>query len=148
MTLRAFVFRKLRTRKTRLDKSLKSPVADDSSRINMADVRKHCGNLHHRFFNIFFDNCQGHWVGKSLSSWHAKSLDCLLTHWMPMTSILFLIIAISRYQFRCNYLWKKKFSSIFFCFLKSSWNSKPFEKKHDPHSFCISEITDSENVVR
>ena len=65
MTLIAFVFPKIRTPKTRLDKSLKSAVPDDPSRSNMADVRKHIGNLHHRIFNIFVDNCQGNRVGKS-----------------------------------------------------------------------------------
>ena len=29
-----------------------------------------------------------------------------------------------------------------------SEKNKFFEEKDDPHSFCISEITDSENVVR
>ena len=42
MTLLAFIFRTLRTPKTRLDKCLKSPVSEDPSRSNMADVRKHC----------------------------------------------------------------------------------------------------------
>ena len=32
-------------------------------------------------------------------------------------------------------------------FLKSILNLEHFEKKDDPHSFCISDITDSENVV-
>ena len=94
MTLIAFVFRKLRTPKTRLDKFLKSPAAEDPTRSNMAHVRKHSGNLHHRIFNIFVDNCQGSWVGKSLPYWHAKAWDWLLIHWMPMTSILFLIMTI------------------------------------------------------
>ena len=37
-----------------------------------------------------------------------------------------------------------------FCveFLKSSLNFKWFQKKDDPHRFCISEFTHSENVVR
>ena len=43
---------------------------------------------------------------------------------------------------------KKLFPQSFSAFLKSSRNSKPFEKMHDTHSFCISEITDPENVVR
>ena len=33
-------------------------------------------------------------------------------------------------------------------FLKSKLNFEYFQKKDDPHRFCISEITDSENVVR
>ena len=32
--------------------------------------------------------------------------------------------------------------------MKSSLIFKHFEKKDDPHSFCIFEVTDSENVVR
>ena len=39
---------------------------------------------------------------------------------------------------------KKDFSE----FLKSKFNFVQLEKKDDPHSFCISEITYSENVVR
>ena len=43
---------------------------------------------------------------------------------------------------------KKIFFSAFFAeVLKSKFNFEHFEKKDDPHSFCISEITDSENVV-
>ena len=32
--------------------------------------------------------------------------------------------------------------------LKTTINFEYFEKKHDSNRFCISEITDSENVVR
>ena len=43
---------------------------------------------------------------------------------------------------------QKKFSPFFAAFLKSRLNFKHFEKKDDPHCFCISEIRDSENVVK
>ena len=43
---------------------------------------------------------------------------------------------------------EKKFSQFFATFLKSRLSFEHFQKKDDPHSFCISEITDSENVVR
>ena len=44
---------------------------------------------------------------------------------------------------------QKTFSEFFAAFLKSRLNFEYFEtKKYDPHSFYISEITDSENVVR
>ena len=42
----------------------------------------------------------------------------------------------------------KNFSRFLSAFLKSISNFERFEKKDDPHRFCISEITDSENVVR
>ena len=43
---------------------------------------------------------------------------------------------------------QKNFSRFFVGFLKSSLNFKHFEKKDDPHRFCIFVVTDSENVVR
>ena len=42
MTLVAFVFRKLQTPKTKLDKCPKSLTSEDPSTSNMADVPKHC----------------------------------------------------------------------------------------------------------
>ena len=44
---------------------------------------------------------------------------------------------------------KEKTLSEFFAWsLKSTWNFEFFFKKYDSHRFCISEITDSQNVVR
>ena len=44
---------------------------------------------------------------------------------------------------------KENILSLFFTtFLKSRLNFAHFEKKDDPHSFCILEIMDSKNVVR
>ena len=40
------------------------------------------------------------------------------------------------------------FSLFFAAFLKFQLNFEYFEKKDYPHSFCISEITYSENVLR
>ena len=61
-----------------------------------------------------------------------------------MTSILFLIETIYRNQFGRNYLKNKKLFRNFFCaFSKSALNLKYFQKKDDPHSLFISEITDS-----
>ena len=43
---------------------------------------------------------------------------------------------------------EKTFSEFFHAFSKSKLNFKHFQKKDDPHRFCIFEVTDSENVVR
>ena len=43
---------------------------------------------------------------------------------------------------------KQTFSQFFASFLKSMLNFTYFEKKDDPYRFFISEITDSEKVVR
>ena len=45
MTLKAFVFPKLRTPKTWLDKCLKSLVSEDPSTSNMVNGAKHCSKL-------------------------------------------------------------------------------------------------------
>ena len=39
---------------------------------------------------------------------------------------------------------QKTFSEFFSSFLKSSLNLEHFQKKHGPHNWCISEITDSQ----
>ena len=114
MTLIAFVFRKLQTPKTWLDKCLKGSFPEDPSTSNMTDVAKHCWNLHQSIFITFIYHCQVTWVGKSFSYWRGKSFDFFLTHWLPMKSILFLIEAILRYHFRCNYLANKKLFLNFF----------------------------------
>ena len=119
VTLIDFVFSTLRTPKTWLDKCLKSPISENSSKSNMVNEPKHCWKLHHSTSTIFVHPCQGNWVRESLSYWHAKSCDCLLTHWLPKKSVLFLIGKISRYQFRCNYLWIKK---LLLNFLLHFWN--------------------------
>ena len=120
MTLIDFLFPKLRPPKTYWDKCLKSLVWENPSTINMVNVQKHCSNMHHSTFIRLIGHCQVKWLGKSLSYWHSKCWDCLLRHWLPMKSILFLIERIQRYQFRCNYLRKKKhFFSIFYCIFQS-----------------------------
>ena len=94
MSLTAFVFPKLRTLKTWLDKCLKIPVLEELLTSNMEKVPKDCSNLHHITFIIFIDHCQVNWVGKSGSYCHEKSSDSLLPHWLPMKSILFVIETI------------------------------------------------------
>ena len=91
-------------RKMWLDKCLKSSVSEDPSTRNMANGPKHCWNLNSSTFVIFIDHCERNSVVKSLSWWYEKYKDCFLTHWLPMTSILFLIETIYRNIFRCNYL--------------------------------------------
>ena len=43
---------------------------------------------------------------------------------------------------------QKTVCELFVALLKSNLNIKNFEKKDDPHSFCISEITGSKNAFR
>ena len=141
MTLTAFVFPKLRTPKTYSGKCLKRPVSEKPSTSNIVNVPKPCWNLHHINFMIFIDHCQVNWVGKSLSYWHAKSWDYLLTHWLPMKSILFLIETIERYQFTCNYLRNKKnLLTSFLCFRYLDWILNILKKKMTHRDFAFSKL--------
>ena len=108
MTFTAFLFRKLGTLKICLDKCQEIPVSEGLLTSSMVNVPKHCWNLHHSIFIILIGHWQGICFRKRLSYWHAKSWDCLLTRWLLMKSILFLIVTNSRYQFICNYIRNKK----------------------------------------
>ena len=66
----------------------------DPSTRTMVNGRKHCWKLNHSNFTIFIDNCKYSWGWKRFYKWYAKTYDCLLSHWLPMTSILFLTEAI------------------------------------------------------
>ena len=94
MMLIDFVISKLRTPKRYSEKCLKSPVSEILSTSNMGNVPKHCWNLDDSTFIKFIDHCQLNCLGKSLFYWHAKSWDCLLTDWLPIKRILFLIKTI------------------------------------------------------
>ena len=76
-------------------------------------------NLNDSTFTKFIGRCEGNSAGKSLSSFYAKDSDILLTHWLPMTSILCLKETISCNIFKYNYLSKKVF------LLKSSKQKVP-----------------------
>ena len=111
----------------------------------MVNGPKHCSKLNDSTFTKFIETCKGNSGSKSLSEWYAKSHDCLLTHSLPATSILFLIETIYSNIFRCNYLRSGiYFLNFCFSFNQFRFNFKQFQKKHDPHSHCIFELMDPE----
>ena len=142
MTLIDFVYPKLPPPKRWSDKYLKSRVSEDLSTSNMVNLPKHCWNQHHRTFSIFIDHYQVNWVGKSFSYWHAKSWDADQRYPVPNRDNLMIPIQMQLSRKR------KTFSILFTAFLKCRLNFQYFETKDDPHRFWISEITESENVVR
>ena len=110
---------------------------------------KHCWNLNDITDTIFIDHCGGKWVGK-------KSL-------LVICKVLRLFVNISiadekrfiinrdnlREPIQMQLSQKQKlFSELVFAFLKSTLNFKHFQKKCDPQTWSISEITDSKCVVK
>ena len=61
-----------------------------------------------------------------------------------MTSIPLLVETSECKQFRCIYLKNKIFILYFFYVFRICIKFRTFSEKVDPHSLCISEITDHE----
>ena len=127
-----------RLQKTWLDKCLKSAVAEYSSSDNMLKGRKDWWNLHGSTFIKF----SHHWQN---SSWNMSLLF--------IYEILVLFVKILKYFLRNSknlaqpiQIWsfeqQKTFSEFDAPFLKSTSIFKYFEKEDDPHTWCISEITE------
>ena len=156
MTFTAFVFPKLRTPKMWFDNCLKSLVLEDSPILRFRgcfenQYRKRARVLlksaSQRLYHI-------HWL-LTTTLWSKKSL--LLTCQI-LAHLLNTLAADEKYPplNRDNltipiqmHLSEKQITipQFLVVFLKSTLNLEHFEKKDDPQSFCISDITDSENVV-
>ena len=149
MTLIANVFLSHGLRKTWLDKRLISPVSEDPSTRNMVNGPKHCWNLNDRTFTVFIDSCERKSGQKILPEWYAKSYDFLLSHWLLMTSILFLTEAIYCNMFRCNYLRNEKpFLHFFVHFLNLYATLNIFKKKMTLWTDVFLNLRTPKNVVR
>ena len=86
------------------------------------------------FYHIFL-SFWAEMIQKYLPYWSLKSYGCFLTHWLPMTSILFKVVRICSSLIKCNYLKNgKKFSAFRLPVLKSSSNFKHFQKKDHSQS--------------
>ena len=134
---------------TCLDKSLKSPVSEDPSTSNMVNRPKHSWRLYDSTFTIFIDTCECNWGLKCYYELYAKSYDCLLTYWQPITSIFFLIETICSSIFRGNYLRNWQCFLNFFPFSKFRLNFEHFQKKDEPHSLHVfSNLRNRKNVVK
>ena len=78
---------------------------------------KHSSKRHDTTITIVIDPCEWNWGWKSLSGLYPKSSECLLIHWLPMTSILFLTETIYCNIFRSNYLRIKNLFLDVSCFV-------------------------------
>ena len=132
-------------RKTWLDECLRSLVPEDLSRNNIINGPQNCWNLNDSTFTIFIDHWEDNYDWKSVTEWCAKSLDCLLIQWHPMTCILFLTEAIYWNVFRFFYLRKEKYflKFVFFRFSKFRLNFEHFLEKDEGPNSCILELTGS-----
>ena len=157
-------------RKTWLDKCLKSSFSEHPSTVNMLKGAKHLLNLDgSTFITFFIDLKERDLENVSLSNmwawehfYHISSLWGKLSWKMSVLLICGILgpcvntlTADNKYSLQNRatvlqpiqvQLSKKQstFSQIFVTFLKSKSIFKHFERKNDPQSLCISEITKRE----
>ena len=115
--LKADVFLNLRNPKNVVRYMSKN--SEDPSRRNMVKGLKYYWNLNDKHLYHIYWSLGRQFSWKSVSWWHDKCQDCFLTHWLPMTSILFLTEGIFCNIFRCNYLGN---AIIYFAFSKFRFN--------------------------
>ena len=107
------IFPSYRLSKTWLNHSLESAVSESPSTVNglMKSGWEH-------FYHIFW-SLREEMICKISHLLKLEILRCLLTHWLPMTRILFGIVRICSSLFKCNYL---KNGNLFRNFLFHLWN--------------------------
>ena len=111
-------FRNYRLWKSSLYHSLKGAVSEHALTVNIWKIPKYLRNLHENNFIMFFFILREVDLDYFFPSvrWNLRS--GLLTHWLPMSSILFKVVRIYKSQFKCNYLKKEK---LFLNFLFDFW---------------------------
>ena len=128
MIVKASLFRQLETVKSCLDHSPKKSVSGHPLTVNMLKSLKLLQKEHESTFIIFFHHSKTTWFGKYLSQIYGKSYLCFVTHWLPMTGILFDIVRIYHLRLKCNHLKSEKsFVIVFLPFLESPWNFRHFD---------------------
>ena len=127
--------------KTWLDKRLKSIVLEDPLTSNMVNGRKHCWNLNDSTFTIFIDPCR---LKKSLiliCKIFELFVNTLSAHYKH--SVLSKGNFLQHYQMQLSQK-QKILPQFVFAFSKCRFIFEHFQKKYDPYSWCIFELTDCE----
>ena len=106
-----------------LFKWIRGPGSENPFAVNAWTSPKNSWNLQKSTFIRPFHQSGPNWVRKSYFESALKFQDCLLTGWLPTTSILVVIERIYRCQSKSNYLKHHKFFSlIFVAILESTFN--------------------------
>ena len=94
--------------KSRLDHPLKSVVSENALKKNMPTLSQKLVKSPSERFKHHFPSLSGKLIWKMSPLVSGEILAVLLTHWLPMASILFKVVRICNSQFKCNYLKNKK----------------------------------------
>ena len=128
-------------------KCIKGPVLEHTLTVSVLTGPKHCWSPYGNTFILCFHQSKKNWFGKILCELVLKCYVYLLTHWLPMTSILLVISGIYRDQIKCNYLKNQKlFLEILLRFwsLRKIWNI--LEKNITVRSYVFHKLFIKEKV--
>ena len=150
MTLIADEILNSRTQKKKVVREMSKKSSEtDPPTSNKVNELKHCLKLMGSAFTIFIGHSEGNSVGQSPSWWYGKYLVCLLTHWLPMTSILFLKEPIYCNSSRYNNLRNKQLFLNFFSHFRNLHSIvNIFEKKMTLRADVFLNLRTPENLVR
>ena len=109
---------------------------------------KHSVKLHGSSFIRLFGHFGKNWVRKCTFYSYLKSSDCLLTYWLPISSIIFAISLLFLNWFKCNYIGNNNF---YLNFLPNIWNLHQilniFKTKITPKGYVFSKLDTTEEIV-
>ena len=89
-------------------------VFENPLAVNVLTSPKNSWNLQKNTFIQLFHHSEPNCVRKTDFKSDLRFWDCLLTRWLPTTSILVVIERIYHYQFKSNYVKKQKFFDAVF----------------------------------
>ena len=87
--------------------------SENSLEVNVLTSRKDSWNLQKNTFIRLFHHTDPNSGRKNYFQSDMRLKDCLITHWLPATSILVVIERIYRHWFKSNYLKNDKFFARF-----------------------------------
>ena len=119
-------------------------LSENALPVNVFAGPKNSENLQKSTFILIFHQYVENWVRKSYFWSYLRFYDCLLTGWLPTTSILVETERIYRYQFKSNDLKHHRPFPLLFFHFSYVYDISNVLKKNEPDRSVISEAINYE----
>ena len=130
-----------------LFKCITGLVSENFLAVNALTSPKNSWNLKKSTLIVHFHHCEWNWVRKSFFESDLRYEDCLITLWLPTTSIVVVRGRIYRYKYTSIYPEKLNLSSDFLFILLESILNFQWSEKNQSDGSSISEVIDSERCA-
>ena len=122
-------------------------VFENPLAMNVLPSVKNLWNLQKSTFMQLFHHSESNWAKRSYFQLDLRFKNCLITRWLPTTSILVVIERIYRYQFKSNYLKKINFLRYFYLIFRIDIKFWMFWRKMTLRVQVFLNILTPENVL-